>query len=89
MREILRQEAVLVVPGLVGFYAFGSSIVSAYSNETGSSAWLEDAAVELLGTIIGINAAWQSSFSDYVAQQCPLACKKQIHTIFHIFYLQY
>lgn len=76
MREILRQEAVLVVPGLVGFYAFGSSVVSAYSNETGSSAWLEDAAGELLGTIIGINVAWQSSFSDYVAQQCPPACKK-------------
>ncbi len=62
MREILRQEAVLVVPGLVGFYAFGSSVVSAYSNETGSSAWLEDAAAELFGTIIGINVAWQSSF---------------------------
>ena len=76
MSEILRQEAVLIVPGFMGFYVFGSSVVSVYSNETGSSAWLDDAAADLRGTIIGIKAAWQNSFSDYVAQHCPLACKK-------------
>ena len=73
---ILRRGAGLAVLSLMGWYASGGSAYSAYSNGTGSSAWLDDAAADLRGIIIGINAAWQNSFSDYVAQQCPLACKK-------------